>query len=230
MSCDHQHIAHHVCAYIEGTLSPSLKARCDAALYHCNHCREIHDQALALSRTPRFWQQQEVPRWNRARHAVQPPRQRGQWLAWSALVTSCFAVFLVLMQLEVSTTDGLRISFGGQVDEARLRQVVSDQMQQERRVWQEVQTAQLETLLSEYAERQEIANEVLLTQWLENTRRERRQDMEQLLSGWQSLRYQDQLILNEQISYLASSQEENSMYLNALMESTLHSPTFFPER
>lgn len=230
MSCDHQHIAHHVCAYIEGSLSPALKARCEAALRHCSHCREIHDQALALSRIPPLWQQQEVPHWNRARHAVQPPRQRGQWLAWSALVTSCFAVFLLLVQLEISTADGLRISFGGGVNEALLRQVVSEQMRQERLVWQETQAAQLETLLSEYAEHQEITTEVMLTQWLESTRSERRQDMEQLLSGWQSLRYQDQLMLNEQINYLASSQEENSMYLNALMESTLYSPTFFPER
>lgn len=230
MSCDHQLVAHHVCAYIEGSLSPTLKARCEAALRQCSHCREIHDQALALSRLPSLWQQQEVPHWNRARHAVQPPRQHGQRLAWSALVASCFAVFLVLVKLEISTTDGLRISFGGGMDEARLRQVVSEQMQQEGLVWQEAQAAQVETLLSEYAERQAIATEVMLTQWLESTRSERRQDMQQLLSGWQSLRYQDQLMLNEQISYLASSQEENNRYLNALMESTLNSPTSFPWR
>lgn len=229
MSCDHQLVAHHVCDYIEGSLSSTMKARYETALRQCSHCREIHDQALALSRTASLWQQ-EVPHWNRAREAVQPPRQQGQRLAWSALVASCFAVFLVLVQLEISTTDGLRISFGGGMDEARLRQVVSEQMQQERLVWQEAQAAQVETLLSEYAERQTIATEVLLTQWLESTRSERRQDMRKLLSGWQSRHYQDQLMLYDQINYLASSQEENNMYLNALMESTLNSSTSFPWR
>lgn len=230
MSCDHHFVGHHVCEYIEGALSFTLKARYEAALRQCEHCREIHDQALALSRIPELWQQQEVPHWNRARHAMQPPRQHGQWLSWSALVASCFAVFLVLAQLEISTTDGLRVSFGGGMDEARLRRVVGEQMQQQRLVWQKAQAAQVETLLSEYAERQAIATEVMLTQWLKNTRSERRQDMQQLLSGWQSLHYQERLMLNEQISYLALSQEESNMYLNELMESALYSPKSFPWR
>lgn len=215
MSCDHQTIADHVCDYIEGKLAPVLRARCDDAVQQCTHCRDIHAQALEFYQLAGQWQQQAVPDWNRARFAIPPARPvSGTWMNWSALAASLAAVFLVLLRVEVSTGNGLWISFGGSQTEARVQQLLSAELER----YTTTQEVLLDARLADFAADQLSANQLLLARWQDATRAERRQELGLLMSSWQSQRFEDQQEFNNQIVELANGQIENNQYLNALMQ------------
>jgi hypothetical protein len=215
MSCEHQVIADHVCDYIEGTLSPVLRARCDEAVQQCAHCRDIHAQALEFYQLAGKWQQQGVPEWNRARSAASPARPAAaSWHNWAALAASMAAVFLVLLRVEVSTTNGLWISFGGSQTEARVQQLVAAELERH----SVAQRSLLDARLDDFAADQLTANELLLTRWEEGNRAERRQELTLLMAGWQSQRFEDQQEFNSQLTRLANDQIENNQYLNVLLQ------------
>jgi hypothetical protein len=215
MSCDHQLIAEHVCDYIENNLSPALTAGCKDALAQCPHCQAVHDQALAFYHLSRQWQQQTPPPWQRARPLLQPRGMHARpWLALSALAASLCAIALVLLQVEISTDNGLWISFGGSQTEARLQQLVADELQ----AHTTIQEALLQARLDDFASQQLTANQLLLARWQEANRGERRDELTFLMSGWQARRYQDQQVIGEQLTRLANTQRENNQYLNALMQ------------
>jgi hypothetical protein len=215
MSCEHQVIADHVCDYIEGTLSPVLRARCDEAVQHCAHCRDIHAQALEFYQLAGKWQQQSVPEWNRARSAVSPARpSAAAWHNWAALAASMAAVFLVLLRVEVSTANGLWISFGGSQTEARVQQLVAAELERHTASQQTL----LDARLDDFALDQLNANELLLARWDEANRAERRQELGLLMTGWQSQRFEDHQEFNSQLTRLANDQIENNQYLNVLLQ------------
>lgn len=214
MSCDHQLMAEQVCDYIEGNLPPSLKSRCDAALDRCGHCREVYAQALEFYQLSSRWQDHPVPEWNRTRFAVQPPRLPTPWLSLASLAASCLAVLMVVLQLEISTGNGLLISFGGSQTEAR----VQAQVVRELAAWQEARDLEIDTRLADFAEDQATLNQVVLAQWMERGRAERRQDLSFVLSAWESQRFQDQRRMDERLDYLATSQIESNQYLNELLQ------------
>ncbi|MES2625678.1 MAG: hypothetical protein V4628_10390 [Pseudomonadota bacterium] len=219
MSCDHQLIADHVCDYIEGKLPPVLHARCDNAVQQCTYCRDIHAKALEFSQLAAQWQQQAVPEWNRARFAIPPARTTGSWLNWGALAASLAAVFLVLLRVEVSTADGLWISFGGSQTEARVQQMVAAELAR----YTGTQDVLLDARLDEFTADQLNANQLLLARWQETTRTERRQELSLLMSGWQSQRFEDQQEFNSQLTQLTNDQLENNQYLNVLLQNAARS-------
>ncbi len=215
MSCDHQLIAEHVCDYIEGNLPPALAARCSEALKHCAHCSGAHTRALEFYQLASEWQDQSVPDWPRARPALQPPGVQAQrWPAFAALAASLCAAALVLLQVEVSTANGLWISFGGQQTEARVRAVLGEELAR----YTDARNGVLEARLDEFAADQTLASELLFAQWQEENRDERRDEIGLLMSGWQAQRYQDYQALNVQLGRLSSGQRETSQYLNALLQ------------
>ncbi len=215
MSCDHQVLADNVCDYIEGKVSPVLRARCDEAVQSCAHCRDIHAQAREFYQLAGQWQEQPAPEWNRARFAVAPMRQAANsWLGWSALAASVMAVFLVLLRVEISTTNGLLISFGGSQTEARVQELVAAELQRHATA----QDALLDTRLADFATDQLNANQLLLARWQEASRVERRQELGLLMAGWQSQRFEDQQEFNSQLTSLTNDQIENNQYLNALLQ------------
>jgi hypothetical protein len=215
MSCDHQVVAEHVCDYIEGKVSPVVRARCDEALQQCAHCRNIHAQALEFYQLGRQWRDQAVPDWNRARFAVAPARQpQGSRLSWMALAASIMAIFLVLLRVEISTVDGLLISFGGSQTDTRVQALVSAEL--ERHV--AAQDLLLEARFTEFASDQLNANQLLLARWQEATRVERRQELGLLMSSWQSQRFDDLQEFNSQLTSLTNDQIESNQYLNVLLQ------------
>lgn len=217
MSCDHQVLADHVCEYIEGKLAPVLRARCDEAVHQCTHCRDIHAQALEFYQLAGQWQEQAVPNWNRARFAIPPARPtHGSWLGWTSLAASLAAVFLAFMRVEVSTANGLWISFGGAQTEARVQQLVAAELERNATT----QNVLLDARLDEFSTDQLNANQLLLSRWQEATRTERRQELSLLMSSWQSQRFEDQQEFNDQLASLANGQIENNQYLNALLQNT----------
>ena len=215
MQCDHQILADHVCDYIEGKVPAAVRARCLDAVQHCAHCRDIHAQALEFYQLAGKWQQEAVPDWNRARFAVAPARHApGSWPAWAALAASVAAIVLVLLRVEVSTTDGLLISFGGAQTQARVQDLLAAELERH----SSAQELLFEARLDDFAADQLTANQLLLARWQETTRLERRQELTLLMTAWQSQRFEDQQEFNNQLTTLTNGQIESNQYLNALLQ------------
>jgi hypothetical protein len=216
MSCDHQVLADNACDYIEGKVPPAVRTRCDEAVQSCAHCRDVHAQALEFYALAGKWQDQAVPDWNRARFVVPPARQpHGSWPAWAALAASLAAVVLVLLRVEISTGEGLLISFGGAQTEARVQELVAAELARHGTE----QELLLDARLDDFAADQLNANQLLLARWQEVARAERRQELGLLMSSWQSQRFEDQQEFNNQLTSLANDQIENNQYLNVLLQS-----------
>jgi hypothetical protein len=217
MSCDHQVLADNVCDYIEGKATPVIRARCEEAVQHCAHCRDVHAQALEFYTLAGKWQEQPVPDWNRARFVVPPTRQvQGAWPVWGALAASMAAIVLVLLRVEISTTDGLLISFGGSQTEARVQELVAAELARH----DTEQELLLDARLDDFAADQINANQLILARYQEATRAERRQELGLLMTSWQSQRFEDQQEFNNQLTSLANDQIESNQYLNVLLQNS----------
>ncbi len=218
MSCDHQLLATHVGALLDGTLPDSLRVRCEQALHDCEHCRASHAQALAYAAMASDWQQEPVPKWNRARHLVKPRvQQTPPWLSWGALAASVLAVVLVSTQAEISTADGLVIRFGGELQETRVQQLIATALAANTAS----QAAVLDARLADFATRQLDASRLQFADWADSNRLERRQELNLLLSGWQNQRLQDQQVYAARFNELTNEQIESNQYLNTLMQTVV---------
>jgi anti-sigma factor RsiW len=214
MSCDHQLINDHLVDYIEGRLDKPLRRACEQALVDCALCRDAHEQALSFTRLAAEWDDEAVPAWHRTRFAARPVQRQPAWLGWGALGTSCLTLLLVVFQLEISVDDGLLISFGGSQREAQLQA----QLEMRWEALQADQNARLETELAAFATAQNSSNRLLLAEWMEQSRNERRQDVEFIMTAWESQRYRDLQRTDEQLGYLARNQIESDQYLNELAQ------------
>lgn len=215
MPCDHQLIATHVAAMVDGTLPDPLRQRCEAAALECDHCRASVEQARAWARMAHDWQDEAVPQWHRNRHLVRhQQRPAPPWLGWGALAASLVSVFLFASQAEVSTANGLVISFGGNASEERVQELIAGKLAASTAS----QNALLDARLLEFSQRQLDANRLLYAEWQQDNRLERRQELGLLLSGWQNQRLQDQQIYAARFNELASEQIESNQTLNNLMQ------------
>lgn len=220
MSCDHLLIATHVIDMLDNTLPPALKERCEQTIQQCEHCRDVYTQAQRYAQMAADWKDQEVPEWNRARHAVLPVRRdQAPWLSWGALAASVAAVMLVVLRVEVSTANGLMISFGGKQTETIVQQQVAAALAS----YSAEQQTQLDARFAEFTQGQATSTELLFSRWQDTNRAERRQELNYLLTGWQNQRYQDQRVVSAQLTELASDQIANRQDLNAIMQ-TVASP------
>lgn len=226
MSCDHRLVTEHVYGYLEDSLPLSLKQQCDEALAECAECRDMLEQCRMFQQFGHQWQDQKVPHWHRTRFAVQPPRQAsGNWLGWSALATSCLAILMVLFNLELSFQDGMTISFGGAANERRMETLLSQRMVE----FRQQQSVAMDQQFSEFLDEQNNANQVLLADWLRQSRRERRDDLDFVMTVWQSQRLEDQRQIGQQFDYLANSQIESNEAINDLLQN-VQNVSYPPER
>lgn len=212
MSCDHKLIAENVTDFLEGRLAPEVAARCRDIIDHCPECAATCAQARELLRMGEQWRDRNVPDWHRNRFAVRPQVRESHWASWAALAASCVAVLLVVFQLEVTTNDGLTISFGGGQSEHQMEQALAAAIAQ----YRAEQDLLVTTRLADFAERQDIANQLQLSEWADANRRERRDDLNFILTAWESQRFQDQRQINRRFDTLASSQIESDQFINDL--------------
>lgn len=213
MSCDHKLIADNVIDYIEGSLPSYLRSQCDEVLQRCQHCQQTVQKAHEIYQLANGWVDQEVPAWAHAQHAVRPPvKQQLSWPNLAALAFSFMAVCLVVFQFEVSVDDGLLISFGGSQSDARIQELLTQQLEE----FQIQQNLALETRLDDYTEFQDLNNQLVLSEWLDRNREERQDDLNFLMSGWETQRFQDRQRINQQLDILASNQINSNEYLNEL--------------
>lgn len=211
MSCDHQTVSSWLDSYLEGRLSAEQKRRYDDALANCAECREVHRQGEVLFQLAAGWQDQDVPVWHRTAYAARPVHRQTAWLNWTAIGASCLSLLLVIFQFELSTEDGLTLSFGGRQAEQRVEQQLA-----------QFQTATVDLLrdeLSDFSEDQSAANQLLLAEWMDRSRQERRQDMEFLMTTWEAQRFQDRRQTDEHLSSLARNQIESDQFMNEFLQS-----------
>jgi hypothetical protein len=210
MSCDHKLIADNVIDYIEGSLPSYLRSQCDETLQHCQHCQQTVQKAHEIYQLANGWVDQEAPEWS---HAVRPPvKQQLSWPNMAGFAFSLMAVCLVVFQFEVSVDDGLLISFGGSQSDARIQELLTQQLED----YQSEQNLAFESRLNDYTELQDLSNQLALNEWLDRNREERQDDLNFLMSGWETQRFQDRQRVNQQLGILASNQINSNEYLNEL--------------
>lgn len=212
MSCDHQFIQENLNDFLEGKLAPELARQCESILADCPYCADTCARARDLYRMGEQWQDRQVPDWHRTAFAVKPPVRESGWMNWAALAASFAAVLLVVFQLEISTDNGLTISFGGRQAEQRLEQALAAALAE----YREEQELLLATRFDAFAEQQDISNRLLLSEWSDNTRQERRDDLNFIMSAWETQRFQDQRQISRRFDTLASSQIESDRFINDL--------------
>lgn len=225
MSCDHRIIQENLADYLEGKLAPELERQCDALVANCPHCADSCARARRLYRLGEQWHDRPVPDWHRTAYAVKPPARQSGWLNWAAMATSCTAVLLVVFQLEISTGNGLTISFGGSQAEQRMQQAVATALDD----YRAEQDILLATRLQEFVEQQEISNQLLLSEWSDSNRQERRDDLNFIMSAWETQRFQDQRLINRRFDTLASSQIESDQFMNDLARNVNYSQRGFEQ-
>lgn len=210
MSCNHLLVSTTLEDYLDGRLGGAQGRRFEEAMAACAQCREVHEQAVRLRSMAEQWQQSKVPRWHRTLWVTRPVRQGDNRLGWIALAASCCSLLLVLFRFELSVQDGLYISFGGKQAQQRMeRQMAAIQTETVSLLGEE---------LAAFMQQQDSANRLLLADWAESNRQERRQDMEFLMGSWEAQRFADRQRTEERLSYLARNQIESDQYLNELIE------------
>lgn len=213
MSCDHELLAAHVCDYIDNTASPGLRARIEQVLQTCAHCRATVERATAFQGMAHDWQEQSVPDWQRARFAVPVPKPATRWLSWSALATSCLAICLVVLQVDVSTANGLTISFGDNQREARFQQMLAAELAS----YKAAQDDLLQEQFDSFTRQQEIRAQLTLAQAMDQNRAERRQELGFVLADFENRRLLEQQAVARQLNEIAANQSEDNQNLNVLM-------------
>lgn len=216
MHCDHQIVSVHLLDYIDEALSPSIRKQVEQAIGQCQTCQSTYRQAMALHQASHQWKDQAVPEWHRTEYAVRPRQKSSNWLSWSALATSTMAIFMVIFQVQITSSDnGFNIAFGKQSDsqiEALLAQKLDD--------YKAKQDLLLDARFVALADQQTTTNKLLVANILEKSRDERREDLNFLVTGIQTQRFEDQIKVEKRLAYLADNQIENNQYINSLIEST----------
>ncbi|MGB0495962.1 MAG: anti-sigma factor family protein [Kangiellaceae bacterium] len=215
-NCNHQLVIEHIHDYIEGNLVAEMKRQVESMLDHCSECQSTHKQYLEMHQLSYQWQEQDVPDWHRTRYAVRPPIKQSFWLNWSAMATSTLAILMVVFQLELTTSErGLTVSFGGSQTEEKISKLVDEQLTN----YKSTLDKSFDLKLNVALEKQNNLTKIRLADWLEKNRSERQQDINFVMTGWQSQRYEDQKQVDQQLSYIADNQIENNQAINQLFNS-----------
>ena len=215
MLCDHQLVTEHLVAYIDDALAPPMRQQVSDAIADCATCQQAYRQAVALQQAALSWREQPTPEWHRTSYAVRPPQSHGGWLSWTAMATSTLAILMVIFQVQISTGNGgISIAFGGQSNEQ-----INELVEQSLAEYKQQQAVLLDARFLAAAEKQRTANKLLVADLMEKTRDERRDDLNFLITGIQTQRFEDKNKFEKRISYLAETQIENSQYINQLIQS-----------
>lgn len=213
MLCDHQLVTDHLIDYIDNKLSPVMRKQVEDAMANCPSCKEAYHNAVALAQAAERWQDQPVPEWHRTEYAVRPRQQTGGWLSWTALASSAMAILMVVFQVNISTSEnGLQIAFGSQGNiDAIVEQKLAEYKKQ--------QDTLLDARFLAESDKQSTANKLLMADMLDKTREERRDDLNFIVTGIQTQRFEDQTKLDKELLSLAQNQIENNQYISQLIQS-----------
>ncbi|TQV89773.1 anti-sigma factor family protein [Aliikangiella coralliicola] len=215
MLCDHQLVSDHLLDYIDEKLSPAVRKQVEQALDNCETCQSCYQQAIALHQAAHQWKQEPVPEWHRTEYAVRPRQRQPGWLNWAAMATSTLAILMVIFQVQFSVNDsGFNIAFGNQSN-----QQVNTLIEEKLNEYKKQQALLIEARFVAQSDKQATANQLLVANLLEKTREERRDDLNFLVTGIQSQRFEDQRKVEKRLASLTDNQIENNQYINQLIQS-----------
>jgi 23S rRNA pseudoU1915 N3-methylase RlmH len=111
----------------------------------------------------------------------------------------------------ISNESGLHISFAGAPEQQQVKSIVQSE------------TAKLEQAFNKKLQlalnAQQASTRLMLADWLEKTRQERRDDLNFLITGIQTQRLEDQQELESRLSLIAENQLQNSQFINQFIQS-----------
>jgi len=215
MPCNHQLVCEYLSDYLDNRLTASLRNRFEQCIAECSQCRHTLEQALQLQQSAARWRDEPVPEWHRTAFAVKPRPRLSYWLNWSALATSTLAIFLVLFQVQIqSNAEGFQVTFGDQTH-VRVEALVEKRLAE----YRQQQQSLLDARLLAQEEKLGTAQRLAFADLLEKTRDERRSDLNFLVTGIQTQRFEDQQKVDRRLTALVDNQLENNQYINQLIQS-----------
>jgi anti-sigma factor RsiW len=202
----------------EGRLSRDELAAVEAQCAACPECAADYRNLCRLHQAAAAWTDVLVPEWNRS--AALPPRERARlaWPQWFSLAASCAALFLALGRVDVASTEqGWRISLGGEAapavaaaDGAALARQFKD--------FELKQAAYLEQRLAEQDDVNRDTLREVVKAVAQQNRRERRQDLESLLTYWQAQRESESERLERRLDSVSNRQSRDAQALEELLD------------
>jgi len=212
MSCNHHFVEQHLFDYLEDKLSPEARELLLQNIEQCTHCRDLVEDAAHAKQLFASWQDEAVPDWNRNAYMSKNQAVPGRLLNWISLAVSCTAILMVIFNVQlISNESGLHISFAGAPEQQQVKSIVQSE------------TAKLEQAFNKKLQlalnAQQASTRLMLADWLEKTRQERRDDLNFLITGIQTQRLEDQQELESRLSLIAENQLQNSQFINQFIQS-----------
>ncbi|MCB1644346.1 MAG: zf-HC2 domain-containing protein [Pseudomonadales bacterium] len=199
---------------VDNELKPLEKQRVQQHIDHCEDCQAQLSAIWEMQAVASRWQDKAVPHWQRRETFFE-----SRWaprLQWASSFASVFVLVLVLGQVKVDFHDGLSIRFGGDfIDQQTLEQRLT--------AFEDDQQQQLQSGLQKVSEQQLASDQLLLRTLLDTSRKERGEDLRQVVNLIDE--YQDQRTeqTNESLRYLIASQVEDKRNIEQLTRAILRS-------
>ncbi len=184
--------------WLEGTLDQESRNQFEKKCQEDEVFSQRVETAKTMDILSRDAHEYDVPKWNPCRDVVfesTPPWWQWQWLPVASLVTSCLAIFIVVMRVEFTLESGaMTLSFPEhrERNSAESLSVRLDTFQREQTA---MIMAELEVLRTQQAKR----NEELVNYLVGIGRTERQEDFNHLVKYINELRRDDQLFYAKQM-------------------------------
>lgn len=181
----------------DGRLDDSTRQTVDRHLGDCPACATRLAELWALEAAATRWSDQPVPAWNRRARFFEP-RPWPALFQWAGTAASFVLLIALATQVNIDTSDGIRFSLGpdyiteAQV-EAQLAQVRLD----------------YEARIDRLRQQQAAGDQLVLTSLLQTSRRERRDDMRDLVSVLNDAESRRDARTRDALDYLISTQQED---------------------
>lgn len=201
-------------AAAEQRLTAKEHGEVDAVLAECPECQADYAQMCLLTQATAAWQDAPVPSWARDRAIPRSERPRLHWMNWASLGASMAALALVALKVDVQVgADGTHVRFGG----GPATTVAATDLDRRLQDFALKQSADVERRLAEYEDvNRDTTRELLKVVAMQN-RRERRQDLETLLTYWQDQHENETRRLERKVNSVSSEQVQSKRVLNELL-------------
>lgn len=198
--------------YHEGRLPDLERQAVDKHLEQCAECSGLLSEIWEMALVASSWREQTVPRWNRRALFFSDTSLYLPWLNLASVAASVVILVVLIFQVEIrSTADGLVLAAGGSGNAITLEEL--DRRFRER----DLELADVLATNNERLTAQQVAtNQLLLRTILQTSREERREDLMDVMSVWQSDRQQMTQMTEESFGYLIRTQLAGQRQLQEL--------------
>lgn len=197
--------------FVNGVLPMLEKQLADRHLQHCDDCNADLADIWNLQSRATSWQDERVPRWNHKQFFFEP----SPWpmrMQWATSFASVLVLILVLMEARISTVDGFTVDFSGDGS----RYVSQPELMQQLARSQNQQRSEFDSSVQKLTRTQIATNQLVLRTVLDVSRRERREDLGNLLVLWEEAQDQRSMSTDESLRFLIASQIQDRREIEGL--------------